>query len=159
MRFFGIDKAKAAIASVALSAAIFSTSCGQGGSKLNMEIPGVKGPVVTLVEDNVLISMVFQDLVIDGGLRYAIPKYPNSYLEIAPDFQSGGTLMAVSVSLQDVFHGQAKFLDPQKLPGGRPLPGVLGGQLPAVAFSIEKFHNMAFYLGPEIFGIFVPLKK
>lgn len=35
-------------------------------------------------------------------------------------------------------------------------PGVASGALPAVAFSIEKFHNMSFYLGRNIFGIFVP---
>lgn len=145
-------------ASLVMSIGFFSTSCGEG-SKLNLEIPGVKGPTVTLLEDNVLISMVFEELVLDGGLRYKIPKYPNSYLEISPDFQSGGTLMAVSVSLQDVFNGEAKFLDPQKLPGGRALPGVINGQLPAVAFSIEKFKNMAFYLGPEVFGVFIPLKN
>lgn len=137
---------------------LFSTSCGNG-QKVNLAIPGVSGPVVTLVEDKVLISMVFENLVIDVGLRYAIPKYPHSYLEISPDFQTGGTLMAVEVAIEDILKGQGKFEDPKKLPGGRPLPGVLGGQLPAVAFSIEKFHNMTFYLGNEVFGFFVPIEN
>jgi hypothetical protein len=114
---------------------------------------------VTLVQDSVLISMVFQNIQLEGGLRYNIPKYPNSYLEISPDLQSAGTLMAINISLKDVFNTNLQTLDPQSLPGGRPLPGVVGGRLPAVAFSIEKFHGMGVYLGPKLFGLFLPLKN
>lgn len=141
-----------------IGASFFSASCGNG-QKVNLEIPGVTGPTVTLIENKVLISAVFENVVIDVGLRYSIPKYPNSYLEISPDFQTGGTVMAVEVALEDILKGQGKLEDPKKLPGGRPLPGVLGGQLPAVAFSIEKFHNMTFYLGNEVFGFFAPIEN
>ena len=48
--------------------------------------------------------MVVEGIQLDGGLRYNIPKYPNSYLEISPDLQSVGTLMAISVSLDDIFN-------------------------------------------------------
>ncbi len=130
------------------------TSCKSENS--NIEIEGIDGPHVQLLEDNLLISMVVENMVLDGGLRYNIPKYPNSYIEISPDLQSSGTLLSVSVSLDDVFDDRLGNLDPQRLPGGRALPGVAGGQLPAVAFSIEKFHNMSLYVGPEVFGIFVP---
>jgi hypothetical protein len=147
---------KAMVATVALSLSLFSVSCGD--SNFNLSIPGVKGPTVSLIEDNVLVSMVFENISIDGGLRYAIPKYNYSYLEISPDLQSGGTLFAAYISLQDLFHGNLHLLPPQYLPGGRPLPGVLNGRLPAVAFSIEKFYNIAFYVGNNIFGIFVPVK-
>jgi len=147
---------KAIIVSAALTVSLFSASC--GNSNFQLQIPGVKGPTVSLIEDKVLISMIFENLQIDGGLRYAIPKYENSYLEISPDLQSGGTLFAAMVSLQDLFHGNLHLLPPQLLPGGRPLPGVAGGSLPAVAFSIPKFYNIAFYLGPSVFGIFVPIK-
>ncbi|WP_417334833.1 hypothetical protein [Halobacteriovorax marinus] len=130
------------------------TSCKSDTS--NIEIEGVDGPHVQLLQDNLMISMVLENVVLDGGLRYNIPKYPNSYIEISPDLQSSGTLLSVSVSLDDVFDDRLGNLDPQRLPGGRALPGVAGGQLPAVAFSIEKFHNMSLYVGPEVFGIFVP---
>jgi len=152
-RFF-----KAIILSIFMGMSFFTTSCGDGSSTKNMEIPGVDGPRVTLNQDDVLIAMVFENVTLDAGLRYNIPKYPNSYIEISPDLQSGGTLMSVSIALEDVL-GDVDGLDPQKLPGGRNLPGVASGSLPAVAFSIEKFNNMAFYLGPDVFGIFVPLKK
>ena len=132
------------------------TGCGKDSGR-NIDIPGVQGPTVTLTGDKVLISLVFENMVLDGGLRYNIPKYDHSYLELSPDLQSGGTMMAISVDLDDVFGGTVGQLDPQTLPGGRALPGVTGGSLPAVAFSIEKFHNMAFYLGPDVFGVFIPV--
>jgi hypothetical protein len=133
----------------------FTSSCGNNGTS-NIEIAGVQGPKVSLLQDNLLISMVFENVQMDGGLRYNIPKYKYSYLEISPDLQSSGTLMNISISLKDLVDGGLDQLDPQKLPGGRNLPGVSGGQLPAVAFSIEKFHNMSFYLSKQVFGIFVP---
>ena len=145
------SRTKALLLSAALTAGILSTSCGDGTSASNIQVPGVNNMSVTLVQDNVLISMVFEGLQIQGGLRYNIPKYPNSYLEISPDLMSSGTLMAISVSLKDVFDTSLQQLDPATLPGGRSLPGVAGGRLPAVAFSIEKFKNMGFYLGPKVF--------
>ena len=153
------SRTKALVLSAALTAGILSTSCGDGTSASNIQVPGVNNMSVTLVQDNVLISMVFEGLQIQGGLRYNIPKYPNSYLEISPDLMSSGTLMAISVSLKDVFDTSLQQLDPATLPGGRSLPGVAGGRLPAVAFSIEKFKNMGFYLGPKVFGVFIPLKS
>ncbi len=150
---------KALVLSVALTAGILSTSCGDGTSASNIQVPGVNNMSVTLVQDNVIISMVFEGLQLDGGLRYNIPKYPNSYLEISPDLLSNGTLMAISVSLKDVFDTSLQQLNPATLPGGRSLPGVAGGKLPAVAFSIEKFKNMGFYLGPKVFGVFIPVKS
>lgn len=152
------QKSKMLFLSLILSVSLFATSCGGGGKDgSNIAIPGVVGPVVTLQQDDVLISMVFDNIQLQGGLRYAIPKYPNSYIEISPDLQSNGTLMAVSISLDDVFNGDLNRLDPQTLPGGRALPGVASGRLPAVAFSIEKFHNMGVYIGPKIFGLFIPV--
>lgn len=140
---------------VTASTLLFATACGKNDAS-NIEIAGVKGPNVTLLQDNLLISMVFENVQLDGGLRYNIPKYKYSYLEISPDLESDGTLMSISVSLKDIVEGGLDTLDPQKLPGGRNLPGVASGSLPAVAFSIEKFHNMSFYLGKDAFGIFVP---
>ena len=132
------------------------TAC-NGKDNSNVKIDGVDGPTVTLLEDNLMITMVLENVQLDGGLRYNIPKYPNSYIEISPDLQSAGTLMAVSISIDDMLNGDLQGLDPQKLPGGRALPGVASGSLPAVAFSIEKFNNMSVYVGPEVFGIFVPV--
>ena len=133
-----------------------TTSCGSGSS--NIQIPGVQTPEITMLGDTLLISMVLENLQLEGGLRYNVPKYPNSYIEISPDFQSSGTLIAISVSVEDVFGTGAQSLDPQTLPGGRALPGVASGRLPAVAFTIESLENMSFYVGPKFFGVFVPVE-
>lgn len=148
---------KAVLVTLLLSMSMFFASCGKSNTKL--EIPGVDGPNVELLQDDVIISMNFESLQLEGGLRYAIPKYPNSYISMEPDLFSDGMLMKISVSLDDVFNGRLGQLDPMTLPGGRALPGVSEGSLPAVAFSIEKFKNMAFYLGPKVFGVWVPLNK
>lgn len=133
------------------------TGCGKDNGS-NIQIEGVKGPNISLMQDQLLISMVFENVQLDGGLRYVIPKYKYSYLEISPDLQSSGTLMNVSIGLKDLIDGNLDMLDPQKLPGGRNLPGVASGSLPAVAFSIEKFNNMTVYAGKEVFGLFIPAK-
>lgn len=143
------------VVTIAILTLGFATSCGNNSGS-NIQIAGVQGPKVTLLQDNLQIDMVFENVQMDGGLRYNIPKYKYSYLEVSPDLQSSGTLMSISISLKDIVDGNLEKLDPQKLPGGRNLPGVSGGALPAVAFSIEKFHNMSFYLGKSVFGIFVP---
>jgi hypothetical protein len=156
MNLLKVSKSKnLLVTALILVSAAFGTSCGEGQSQLS--VPGVNGPNLELQQDNLLISMTFENIQLDGGLRYAIPKYENSYVEIGPDLQSTGTLMSISVSLQDVFNGDLQLLPPQSLPGGRNLPGVSSGRLPAVAFTIPKWKNMAFYLGPKFFGVFVPV--
>jgi len=145
------------VATAAIFTLGFATSCGKNSAN-NIQIAGIQGPTVALLQDNLLVSMVFENVQLDGGLRYNIPKYNYSYVEVSPDVQSNGTLMSISISLKDIMNGGLEKLDPQKLPGGRNLPGIAGGALPAVAFSIEKFHNMSFYVGKNAFGIFVPSK-
>lgn len=153
-------KSKTLLLASLLALGMFSTSCGNGGAgSSNIQIPGVSKSSVVLNTDSVLISFVFDQIQIDGGLRYNIPKYPNSYLEISPDLQSAGTLMSISIAIKDVANTSLQILDPQSLPGGRALPGVAGGKLPAVAFTIQKFSGMSVYVGPKLFGIFVPLKN
>ncbi len=152
-------KTKLLLLMTTLAIGLFSTSCGSGTSASNIQVPGIQNMSVKLVQDSVLISMVFQSIQLDGGLRYNIPKYANSYLEISPDLQSSGTLLALNISLKDALNTNLQTLDPQSLPGGRALPGVAGGRLPAVAFSIEKFKGISVYLGPKLFGVFLPIKN
>jgi hypothetical protein len=154
-----VSTSKSLMAGILISLSMLLGACGSGTDGRNIQIPGVDGPTVTLNQDNVLISLVFENLTLDGGIRYAIPRYPNSYIEVSPDLLSSGTLMSISLKINDVFNGGLQQLPAQYLPGGRALPGVASGRLPAVAFSIEKFNNMAFYVGPQVFGVFVPVSN
>lgn len=151
------NKSRTLLLSFMLFTSLATTSCGSGTSAKNIYIPGVSESSIVLGNDAVLISFVFENIQIDGGLRYNIPKYTNSYIEISPDIYSGGTLMAINVGIKDVLNTSLLTLDPQTLPGGRALPGVAGGRLPSVAFTIEKFHGMSFYIGPSLFGVFIPM--
>ncbi|MBK25329.1 MAG: hypothetical protein CME70_15145 [Halobacteriovorax sp.] len=133
----------------------FSASCGDN-QRDNLKIEGIDGPHIALHQDQILITTVFEKIQIDGGLRYNLPKFENSYIEVSPDLQSDGTLMAVNISINDLLGDLAEILDPQTLPGGRALPGVSGGSLPALAFTIKAWNNMTVYLGKDVFGIFYP---
>lgn len=55
-----LSHTKALVLSVALTAGVLSTSCGDGTSSSNIQVPGVNNMSVTLVQDNVVISMVFE---------------------------------------------------------------------------------------------------
>lgn len=149
------SKLRGLLSILSISMLALFTSC-RGGQ--NMTVPGMTGPNAYLLEDQILISMVFNNIQSEGGLRYQIPNYKDSYVEISPDIQSDGTLMSVSISLQDLYNGGLKEMPAEYLPGGRSIPGITGGTLPAVAFSIEQFHNITFYVGQNLFGMFIPIK-
>ncbi len=152
-------QSKLLITSALMTLSLLATSCGSGDSSKNMDIPGVDGPTVVLLGDDILVDIVLENISVEGGARYNIPNYNNSYVEVSPDLQSNGTLLAFSVSLDDIFGDKVDRLDPLTLPGGRAIPGVSGGALPAVAFSVPSIKNIAFYVGPQIFGIWVPVNN
>jgi hypothetical protein len=133
---------------------LFSTSCDD--ARDNLKIAGINGPTISLIQDQVLITTIFENVKNDGGIRYVLPQFVNSYVEIGPSLQRKGTLMAVSISISDLLGDLADVLDPQTLPGGRVLPGVVGGTLPAIAFTIKKWNNVSIYVGKKHFGIFYP---
>lgn len=145
---------KILVTSVAVLALFSTTSCGK--NKSNIQILGVKGPTLAIKDSNLLVSMVFENIQMEGNLKYVIPSFENSSLELAPDVATSGTQMNITVSPKDILNRNFTKLDPLKLPGGRNLPGVSTGALPGVAFSVEKFNHMTFYLGTKVFAIFIP---
>jgi hypothetical protein len=145
--------------SVVLGVMIVSlaTACGNGKTA-NPVIPGVQGPDVTYVNGNFMMSLVLSQVTLQGGGTIPIPHMPNSSFEISPDLQSAGTLVAVSLSATDIAAlTGSNLLDPTELPGNRPLPGVASGALPAIAVQVPQWDSMVFYVGPNIFGVFVPV--
>ncbi len=134
---------------------LFTTSCGQQPETPN--IPGIKGPFFNVQDGSVLISMTFEPINLNQGARLPIPNLENSYLELTPA-QFGGTFFQVTIDLDDIENGNFEFVDPQSLPGGRALPGIVGGTLPSVAVNVPDFLDTTFYLSNRVFGFFTPFK-
>lgn len=121
-------------------------------------IEGVDGPTLTFTNNVATIYAVLSNVTVDVGATIAIPHMPNSTIEVAPDVQSGGTLLQLQISAADVAAlAGANILNPGELPGGRPLPGVAGGNMPTEAVQVPALDNLTFYVGSNVFGIFVPV--
>ncbi len=140
-----------------LFASLLFTSCdNNGGIDGNPQLDGVAGPTVTLLNGRVLVSIAFKDLKLDLGVTVPIPSYPNSSMQVGPDFESGGLLLSISIAVIDFLANQGRGLDNNSLPGGRPLPGVAEGSLPSIAVSLPELLNCILYFGPRVIGFFVP---
>jgi hypothetical protein len=150
---------KIAMTSLAVAMAITLSACGGKGGGVNPSIDGITGPDVELVNGRLILSMVFNNISVDGGATIPIPKYPNSSVQVGPDFMSAGTLLVLTVSVTDFLGDKGTMFDPQTLPGGRPLPSVAAGKLPAIAIQVPQLFNSVFYVGPEVLGFFVPFNK
>ncbi len=146
-------------AGLAVLMAITLTACGGKGTGKNPLIEGVTGPDVEVVNGRLVLSMVFQSIQIDGGATIPIPKYPNSSIQVGPDFASAGTILVLTVSVSDFLGDKGTLFPAQSLPGGRALPGIASGVIPAVAIQVKQLMNMVFYVGPEVLGVFVPFGK
>lgn len=146
-------------AGLAVLMAITLTACGGKGTGKNPLIAGVTGPDVEVVNGRLVLSMVFQSIQIDGGATIPIPKYPNSSIQVGPDFASAGTILVLTISVTDFLGDKGTLFPAQSLPGGRPLPGIASGVIPAVAIQVKQLMNMVFYVGPEVLGVFVPFGK
>jgi hypothetical protein len=132
---------------------------GSSGSGTNPTISGVVGPTVSYTGGNFVMSVVLTTVNLQGGLTLPIPSMPNSTAEVGPDVQSGGTLISVSLSAKDIasLSGGAVVLVNNTLPGGRALPGVAAGSLPSISLEVPSWDNMVFYIGPSLFGVFIPV--
>lgn len=147
-------------ATLLLGFSLALSGCGKGSGK-NVAIDGVDGPHVNFIDNKLTMTVVLKNVGLDFGTRIKIPNFPNSYLEVGPDFQSNGYLLAIGIDskdLQKMVGGGAELLDPTLLPGGRPLPGVIDGRLPGMALYAPKLANLTLYLGPAVLGVFVPVK-
>lgn len=150
---------KVMVSSLAVLMAITFTACGGKGTGVNPTIEGVTGPDVEIVNGRIILSMTFNNISVDGGATIPIPKYPNSSIQVGPDFHSAGTLLVLTISVTDFLGDKGSMFNPQTLPGGRPLPTVAAGVLPAIAIQVPQLFNTVFYVGPSVIGFFVPFKK
>ncbi|MDR3606050.1 MAG: hypothetical protein P4M08_01570 [Oligoflexia bacterium] len=146
-------------ATAAIGLALVSFGCNNTSTGTNTwSIAGVTGPTVTYGTNLVTISAVLQNTTVSAGATLPIPSMPNSSIEVAPEV-NGGLLFQASIDTQDVLAlANANELNPTELPGGRPLPGVAGGDLPGFAVQIPALDNVTLYVSTSIFGVFVPIK-
>lgn len=121
------------------------------------QIDGIKGPTFNVMDGKVLISVTFEQLEVIGGARFPLPKMTNSFMELSPA-QMGGTFFQVALDMQDLELTDWNLVDPHALPGGRPLPGVVGGQLPSIAVQVPDLGDATFYVSKQVFGFFMPFK-
>jgi hypothetical protein len=120
------------------------------------KVPGLENFHVSVFKAKLRVAFVSTTLHLDGGGTFPVPGLGDAVFEVAPDFESDGTLFAFTVSLASLLnHGQA--LKWTGLPDGRPLPDVVGGKLPRGDLPIKSF-KVSLYLSDDAFGVFVPLK-
>ncbi len=145
---------------LAVMLAATTSACKKSSSPKNIKITGVDGPFVGYSNGQFVMSMIIKNLSYDVGVRIPVPKTVDSFLEVGPDLQSNGTLVSIALSavdIQNMTRNGLSILDPMTLPGGRPLPGVIEGHLPAIAVEVPKLKNIVFYAGPAVFGTFIPV--
>ena len=118
-----ISKIKSILTVAITIVSLSMAGCGGKGTGLNPQLDGIVGPDVELVNGNLILSMAFENVQIEGGLTMPIPKYPTSSLSVGPDFLTGGLLLVLTISASDLAGNGFNTFDPQTLPGGRPLPG------------------------------------
>jgi hypothetical protein len=132
----------------------------KGGS--NPVLENIVGPNVVNNDGNLVMSMVFKNLSLDGGIGFKVPKLSNSYFNISPDVQSQGTLIQFTIDARDIANmmGGVIPMDPLTLPGAhhRPLPVIANGVLPGFAFEVNALGHTVFYGGKNLFGAFIPVK-
>lgn len=142
---------------LALVMSLFVVSCKKPASG-PIQIPGVKGPNIEIVDQNMVISLDFETISFEFGGTFDIPKITGSTVGVNPSLETGGTLLQINLDMNQITNGNIELNEPTSLPGGRPLPGIRDGKLPAVSMTVPKFKDMTFYLSKKVFGIFVPFK-
>ncbi len=138
-------------------ASTLSSSQQVSAMEMELDVPGMQGPYIMLEDNTLNISLVIEQLSLDGGFRKDIPQYRDSYIEFTPDAGSEGMMVSMQFSIDNFFNTELYGEKRQKLPGGRALPGVPFGRLPGVRLSIDALNGTTFYLNKKFFGVFIPL--
>lgn len=144
------------IISLLLAAALLFPGCGKKEAGGDSGIKGVGDFHFAVLNGEASLSVVFENLAIDAGARIPIQTPAGAYIELGPDFLTGGTLLKLSVPLSSLMKDYSNL--PQVgLPDGRVLPGVREGALGAVAFELPAIGLTYFYLSGDAYGVFFPV--
>ena len=142
------------IALVTLSL-LLATSCGKT-PKLP-EIPGVKGPQFNLMDGKVMVTVKLLRANLNIGAKVPIPKTKESYFEVAPNLEDGGTMVVFYLDVDDLKNMNIGIGDGNTLPDGRPIPGIPGGTLEGSLRADTELLDMSFYFHKSLFGFYIPL--
>jgi hypothetical protein len=143
---------KAAILCLAI---IITPSCGQQGEL--PQINGVQGPLLNVVDGQVLLTFKFLNMQVDAGLKIPIPKTTNSYVEFSPNMIDGGMILQAYMDVEDLKKVNIGIGDGNYLPDGRAIPGVPGGKLENSLRIDTQWHNMSFFYHKQLFGLWIPV--
>lgn len=132
------------------------TGCGTKNSTGNGQVEEIGKFDFNITGGRASLSVAFPKLTIDAGTRIPLRGLSaNSYIELGPDFESGGLLFVASVALTDLANNNS--LQSLGLPDGRLIPGTRSGVLPARVVGLPLFGNSLFYQGGDVFGLFLPI--
>lgn len=136
---------------------ILSISLTACGTRLasGLAVPGVKNYEFSIQNGQARLSVVFPSFNIDAGARIPLGKPAGAFVELSPDFESGGMLFIISAPLASLLNGGG--LPTMGLPDGRALPGVRGGVLPATGLALPAIGTTILYMGRDVFGLFIPV--
>ena len=136
-------------------ALLFSFSCGKQ-PKLP-EIPGVVGPIFNIMDGKVMITMKLLKANLNVGARLPIPKTKDSFFEVSPNVEDGGTLIVFYVDVDDLKSIDLGVSQSNTLPDGRAIPGIAGGELHDSVRVDTELLDLSFYFHKKLFGVFMPL--
>ena len=136
-------------------AIIITPSCGQQGEL--PPISGVKGPILNVVDGQVLLTFKFLNMQVDAGLKMPIPKTTNSYVEFSPNMIDGGMILQAYMDVEDLKKVNIGIGDGNYLPDGRAIPGVPGGKLEDSLRIDTEWHDMSFFYHKQLFGLWIPV--
>ncbi len=136
-------------------ALVLTTSCGKE-PKLP-EIPGVKGPAFNLMDGKVMVTVKLLRANLNIGAKVPIPKTKESFFEVSPNLEDGGTLVVFYLDVDDLKDMNIGIGDGNTLPDGRPIPGIPGGTLEGSLRADTELLDMSFYFHQKLFGFYIPL--
>lgn len=142
------------VATVGL-AILLATSCGNQAGGLP-QINGVEGPLLNIVDGQVMMTFKFLNMNVDAGFKAPINETRNSYMEFSPNVQDGGMLFVLYLDPEDLANVDIGIGDGNTLPDGRPVPGIPGGRLENSLRIDTPWRDVSFFYHKELFGIWMP---
>ena len=130
-----------------------------GASKCNWFAPKIKLPDVKLTfGDPVTLTLPLKGEIL-VGTKLDIPDVTGGFVELIPQVGNTPASVLLSVPAKAFDNPNFRLRDPGTLPGGRALPKIADGKLPAAALVVPQWNNVVFYLGLEVAAVFVPTKS